>query len=71
MRVKHLDEMLDHYHGRLICYLDNLGYPESVIPMESFKKDFDDCFVFGYITGTFIAQVIVRHEPGQKSGGRG
>jgi hypothetical protein len=57
LRKEHLNEILDHYHGRLISHLSKLGYPESVYPFEAFKKDFDDNFVFGYITGTFIAQV--------------
>jgi len=57
MRVDHLDAILADYHGRLIFHLSKLGYPDTVYPEESFRKDFDDCFVYGYITGTFVAQV--------------
>jgi hypothetical protein len=51
--------MLEHYHGRLILYLCKLGYSNSLYPFESFKKDFDDCYAFGYITGTFLSQVRI------------
>ncbi len=49
--------MLDHYHGRLMTYLATFGYPDNLYPKETFLRDFNDCFVFGFITGTFIAQV--------------
>jgi len=57
LRKEHLDEILDHYHLRLTAYLMMLGFPPDLYPKESFRKDFKDCFVFGFITGTFFAQV--------------
>ena len=56
-RKEHLSDMLEHYHGRLILHLSKLGYSESLYTFESFKKDVDECYAFGYITGTFLAQV--------------
>ena len=57
MRQDHLGEILDHYHDRLTRHLTGLGYPQNLYPKESFRKDFNDCFAFGFITGIFIAQV--------------
>ena len=57
MRREHLEEILDHYHGCLISHLAEFGYPQNLYPKESFRKDFNDCFAFGFITGIFIAQV--------------
>ena len=59
MRAGHLDEILADYYGRLIFHLSRFGYPESAYPAESFRKDLDECFVYGYITGTFVTQVVI------------
>jgi hypothetical protein len=57
MQKEDLSDMLEYYHRRLTLHLSKLGYSESLYPFESLKKDVDDCSAFGYITGTFLAQV--------------
>jgi hypothetical protein len=68
MRKEHLRELQEYYHSHLVLYLTKLGYSESVYSFESFKKDFDDCYAFGYITGTFIAQIILSEKAAESGG---
>jgi hypothetical protein len=48
---------LHYYHDQLIEHLGELGYPASTLPFEKFNKEFDEVYLFGFICGTFIAQV--------------
>ncbi len=57
LREKNLGELLRHYHSALTGYLKKFGYPSSLYPYDKFQSEFDDCFTFGFITGTFISQV--------------
>lgn len=57
IRKTHLESLLEFYHSRLIRNLGEYGYPASVFTFEEFKAEFDDCFTFGFITGTFLCQV--------------
>lgn len=57
MRNEKLPELLKHYHQKLTNCLVSYGYTETLYPFETFEKDFDDCFTFGFLTGTFICQV--------------
>lgn len=57
MRNEKLTELLRHYHQMLTECLVSYGYTEALYPFEKFVADFDDCFTFGFLTGTFICQV--------------
>ena len=37
-------------------------------PFESFKKDFDECYAFGFITGTFITQIMCSEKAAEAGG---
>jgi len=44
----------------LIEHLGEMGYPATVLPFDRLKAEFDELYLFGFILGTFIAQVFVQ-----------
>ena len=57
-REKHLEEILSFYHSTLIAGLTKFGYSSDLYTYQQLKKDFDECFIFGFVMGTMNAMVI-------------
>ena len=55
-REEHLEELLQFYHDKLTEILDKYGYKDCY-SLSDFKKDFHDCYIFGFVLGTSHAQV--------------
>ena len=58
MREKHLEELLHFYHDQLTEILDGHGYSGRYTYTE-LKKDFKECFVFGFVLATSHAKVTM------------
>ena len=56
-RKEHLDEILSFYHKTLIDLLTSFGYSAQVYPYDQLEKDFEECFVFGFVMAIMHAMV--------------
>lgn len=56
-RENHLQELLKYYHLSLTKCLVNLGYDEDLYTFDSFKGNFEECYIYGVGYGTIHAQV--------------
>jgi hypothetical protein len=57
LRKEHLQDLLKFYHLNLTKGLIKFGYKEDMYTIGDFKKDFEECFVFGLGFGVVLAQV--------------
>lgn len=57
-RKEHLADFLQFYHTALASHLGDLGHRvDDLLTLDQLKRDFDECFVFGFVVGILHSQV--------------
>ena len=58
-RKHHLPELLEFYHQMFVDTLKKLGYSESLYTLDQLTKDFDECYVHGFVVSILQAMVTI------------
>ena len=67
-RANNLEEALKFYHSRLGHYLSKCGHDvNGLYPFEQLKKEFDECFVFGFCEKTMQMTFLLAPETNELS----
>lgn len=56
-REGHMEEVLTFYHETLTGLLGKFGYSPELYTYAQLKKDFDECFIFGFVMSTMHSMV--------------